>query len=328
MMHYCGLILTAIGLIKNVATCSFPATSAADEYPTVKSMGSSIDGASVDKFGNFYAVNKTHFLNLSSPTAQPLLVGSNIDTFDSSRFTKSLDFLVGDATIHTVWKASLQTPLFPANSSMLQPNDMAISRDESRLYLSGMNYRSDTGDLWYYNVMDDTLQKIQLSGTEPPFFRTNGIELSPDDGELFLSSAQNNPDGNVCAAQIFRFQIEEDTGVPYNPSVAIDLYATLAAKGLDPSGLDPDGMRIDVDGTLFICLDGFQAVLKWNTGSDPSSATVINLETVQSPKNLELGGPEGKDLFVIGQCGDGNTACIDHYVHDTPGKAFQNLQTA
>jgi len=59
---------------------------------------------------------------------------------------------------------------------MLQPNDIAISADESRVYLSGMNYDADTGDLWYYNVAQNTLHNIDLSGTVPKFFRTNGIE--------------------------------------------------------------------------------------------------------------------------------------------------------
>jgi sugar lactone lactonase YvrE len=94
---------------------------------------------------------------------------------------------------------------------MLEPNDIAIGADESRVYLSGMNYSADTGDLWYYNVAQKALHNIDLSGTEPKFFRTNGIELSQDDTELFTSSAENNPDGTVRAAQIFRFQIDCET---------------------------------------------------------------------------------------------------------------------
>jgi sugar lactone lactonase YvrE len=140
---------------------------------------------------------------------------------------------------------------------------MAISPDE---YLSGTNYDANTGDLWFYDITHKSLHNIDLSGTDPKFFRTNGIELSPDDTELFISSAQNNPDETVRAAQIFRFQIDNKTGIPEQRRVAIDLYETLDAMGLDPGaspGLDPDGMRFDVDGNLFISLNEFQSILKW-----------------------------------------------------------------
>lgn len=324
---FSSLILVAIAFVKDVSSSTLTAVSAASDFPIVKSMGSTIEGASVDKFGNLFAINQTHFMNLSDTGAEPLLVARNGSFFSSSRITRTLNFLVGDATVHTVWKGLV--PLFPPNSKMLQPNDIAINADESRVYLSGMNFGADTGDLWYYNVVENTLQNINLSGTEPPFFRTNGIELSPDDTELFLSSAQNNPDESVRAAQIFRFQIDAETGVPKYPRVAIDLYETLSAKGLDPAaspGLDPDGMRFDIDGNLFISLNSFQSVLKWNIHCDPSSATVITLKTVKFPANLELAGPEGKDLYIIGKCSDEETACIDHYVHNTTGRAFHNLQ--
>ena len=297
---YKVLILLAIAWLTDGCSPPLTAISVIDRFPDVKSLGPTIEGASVDKFGNLLAINQTHFMNLSDASAAPVLLGGNASFFSSSPEAK-----------------------------MLQPNDMAISADESRLYLSGMNYDADTGDLWFYDITQKSLHNIDLSGTYPKFFRTNGIELSPDDTELFISSAQNNPDETVRAAQIFRFQINNKTGIPEQPRVAIDLYETLDAMGLDPGaspGLDPDGMRCDVDGNLFISLNAFQSVLKWNIHADPATATVIKLETVQFPANLELAGSEGKDLFVIGQCSGQNSACVDHYTHNITGRAFRNLQ--
>ena len=324
---YKVLILLAIAWLTDGCSPPLTAISVIDRFPDVKSLGPTIEGASVDKFGNLLAINQTHFMNLSDASAAPVLLGGNASFFSSSRITRTLGFLVGDAMVHTVWKGDVQ--LFPPEAKMLQPNDMAISADESRLYLSGMNYDADTGDLWFYDITQKSLHNIDLSGTYPKFFRTNGIELSPDDTELFISSAQNNPDETVRAAQIFRFQINNKTGIPEQPRVAIDLYETLDAMGLDPGaspGLDPDGMRCDVDGNLFISLNAFQSVLKWNIHADPATATVIKLETVQFPANLELAGSEGKDLFVIGQCSGQNSACVDHYTHNITGRAFRNLQ--
>jgi gluconolactonase len=81
-----------------------------------------------------------------------------------------------------------------------------------------------------------------------------------------------------------------------------------------------------VDGNLFVSLNAFRSVLKWNIHANPATSTVIKLETVEFPANLELGGNEGKDLFVIGQCSGQNSACVDHYTHDITGRAFRNLQ--
>src|SRR5437762_12429621 len=140
-MYACSPFLTAI--------------SAIDQFPIVRNMGPTIEGASVDTFGNFYAINQTHFMNLSDPCDTPLLVRGNASFFSSSRITRTLGFLVGDAMVHTVWKGEVQ--LFPPEAKMLQPNDMAMSADESRLYFSGMNYGADTGDLWYYDILQKSL---------------------------------------------------------------------------------------------------------------------------------------------------------------------------
>jgi gluconolactonase len=305
-------------------------TCAINNIPIVNSMGSTIDGASVDSSGHLFAVNKTHMMNLTNPSIPPIMTAGNLSFYASSRITRTLGILVGDATGHTVWQKKgfdTQGQLFPPDAQMLQPNDMAITGDESRLYFSGMNYFADTGDLWFFDVSKAALHKVDLSESPTTLFRINGIELSPNDTELFITSAENL-NGSVVDAKIIRFEIDPDSGFPINPQVAFDLYETLTEKGLDPmkAGMDPDGMRMDIKGNLFISLNAFQRVLKWNIYSDPALSSVIELQTVTFPSNLELAGKEGKDLYVIGRCSDREKACIDHFVHDTPGRAFSNLQ--
>lgn len=310
---------------------SLVAKSAVKDFPVIKYMGATIEGASVDKAGDLFAVNKTHLMNLAEAGGGSLILGNDSSFFASSRFTRTLGVLVGDATLHTVWQkihSAMQAPLFLPNAHMLQPNDMAISADESRIYLSGMNYAADTGDVWYYDVHKHVLKRVDLSIADPKIFRTNGIELSPDDKELYITSAQNSLNDTVIGAKIFRFLIEHETGIPQNPVEVIDLYETLAEKGLDgaKAQMDPDGMRIDMKGNLFISLNSFGAVLIWNINADPGSSKIITLETVKFPSNLELAGKEGKDLYVVGMCEGGLDACIDHYKHDIPGRAITNLR--
>src|SRR5579859_8012871 len=169
--------------------------------------------------------------------------------------------------------------------------------------MSGMNFSADTGDLWFFDVKKHELRQVNLTNENVTIFRTNGIELSPDDTELFVTSAENNADFSIKSAKIIRFDIDRSTRLPTNPRVALDIPAVLLSQGVNPMGqADPDGMRFDIVGSLFMTLNGFGRVLKWNIHSDPCTAEIIELDSVASPSNLEFAGKEGKELFIIGQC--------------------------
>src|SRR5579859_2229916 len=128
------------------------ALSASSQFPLLYQLGPTIEGASVDKHGNFYAVNNTNLFNLSDPTTPPLLhTASSGHFFGSSRFTRTLGPLVGDAEGHTIFFVRKEgETLFPPERGMLQPNDFTVSGDEERIYMSGMNFSADTGDLWFF----------------------------------------------------------------------------------------------------------------------------------------------------------------------------------
>jgi len=310
------------------------ATDAATTYPAALLLGSSIEGCSVDQKGDMYAVNQTHFVSLTDATiSKPLLVGAGgtESHFASSRWTCGMGALVGDAAAHKVWKATGNATLFE-EKGMIQPNDFTVSKCEKRIYLAGMNYTANTGDLWFYDVAKNSAVPVAVPvGKET--FRMNGVELSPDDKTLYVTSAENNANGSqVLSAKIWKFKIDPATGVPSSPEVAIDLYKTLEkmTPPLAPKtvGMDPDGMRMDSKGTLFMALNAFGRVLMWDTNGPACNAKVIDLETIQNPTNLELGGKDGKTLVVVGRCRkDLATSCVDSYAHKTPGRAFTNLQS-
>ena len=322
------------------AAVELQAEDGAAKYPGALLLGGGIEGCSVDAKGNMYALNATAFVPLADTPARVLLPGvDKTNHFAGSRFTRSLGALVADAVGHQVLCAGDGKdgkPLF-VEPGMLQPNDFTVSKDEKRIYLSGMNYEANTGDLWFYDVAANKATKVALpDAATKATFRFNGIELSPDDSTLFVTNAENTANMSAVArAEVLQFAIDPATGVPVYEKVAIDLQAVLTEKGLAPAdakglkldGMDPDGMRMDSKGTLFVTLNAFGRVLKWTVGSKPCDASVINLKTIVNPSNLELGGPEGKDLVVIGRCAaEKEKSCVDVFAHDTPGRAFVNLQ--
>lgn len=150
------------------------------------------------------------------------MIADNLSFFASSRITQNFGILVRDTTAHSLAEECYRhsNTVVPFQSTKLQSNDMAISYDESRLYLSGMNFTVDTGDLWVFDISREALHKIDLCGSSIRFFRTNGIEISPDDKELFITSAENNADGSVCAAKIVRFDIDASIAFLSRPPVA------------------------------------------------------------------------------------------------------------
>lgn len=303
------------------------ASSAIKRYPGAAHLNVTIEGASCDKHGKVYAVNQTHLIDLADSTRKPLFVGAGGKTshFASSRFTRKHGTLIGDAIAHKIYNTKGKVILF--NKNMLQPNDMTVNREETHIYLSGMNYTANTGDLWHFNTKTGTAEPCELPKGKT--FRINGIELSPDDSALYFTSAENSADGkSVVSAKVWKMDVDKCSGKTSNPTVAIDLYKTLTSMGLDPktAGMDPDGMRMDSKGTLFVTLNAFQKVLKWNTNKSSRSAEVIELETVKFPSNCELGGPDGKELVVVGRCTDGKSSCVDSYKHTVAGRSYTNLQ--
>lgn len=304
------------------------ALSAMQQYPGAALLGSSIEGASCDKSGKIYAVNQTQMIDLSDHSGKSLLsgAGGTASHYSGSRFTKGHGTLIADAVAHEV--VTTDGKVIVSNQHMLQPNDMTVNGPETYVYLSGMDYTADTGDLWMLNTKTGVAESCELP--EGQIYRTNGIELSPDDSTLYLTSAENSADGkSVVSAKVWKFTIDQYSGKPSNPTVAIDLYTTLASMGFDPrtASMDPDGMRMDSSGTLFVTLNAFQKMLKWDTSKPYSTSEVIDLETVKYPSNCEFGGPEGKDLVIVGRCTDGESSCVDIYKHSVPGRAYTNLNT-
>lgn len=317
---------------------TFKPVDASGDFPIVKTMGPTIEGVSIDNQGAHHAVNKTSLINLVTGKAVHTNLAEKLQ-FSSSRGLKNGDFLLGDAVGHTVYTISggNAKPRF-VSDQWKQPNDMAMSADESRFYFSGMNYMEGTGDVWFG---DRNNKLTQIPFGDAKIGRTNGIELSKDGCTLYVTSAENTVSGTddapiikVTGAKVFSIALDKASGLPAKGAKwtqVIDLYAE-AGEEAKKAEADPDGMRLDSEGWMYSTLNAHGRVLRWNT-KNPKENEVIKLATVAFPTNLEMGGKDGKLLVVVGGCAkkdekDPNEvrqACVDKMEVPYEGRAWAAL---
>ncbi|KAJ1900482.1 hypothetical protein LPJ66_001437 [Kickxella alabastrina] len=295
--------------------------------------GALIEGAAVDKSGNFYAI---HFNSTKSAAGRAFNKQSlfYLDKaykdawFNGMRFNIGRDGVqeayLGDLTNHRVVrvrdpgnKGSFgYSETFCQSPGMLQPNDLAIAHSTGRLFLSGMRFKANSvvgdGDLW---TCDSNGVATKL-GT---FHRTNGIEVSPDEKTLYVSESINKGD-KVVSNVILAFDLDADKGTIRNKRKLVD-FGQLDGSGAN----DVDGMRADEQGNLYVARWGAGRIAKVSPAG--KLLAYIKLPSIAEVTNLELAGPNGKDLFAVGACkADPSKGCVDTYSVPVGGRAFKSLQ--
>ncbi|KAJ1666028.1 hypothetical protein IW140_000548 [Coemansia sp. RSA 1813] len=308
----------------------------AEPYLTAKNtnFGNLIEGAAVDKDGNFYAVhyNSAKTATGKAYTEQSVFFDDKADAstwFNAIRFNinsqGAQEAYLGDAANKRVIRVqslenkcgSMHAETFCQNASILQPNDLAIAPSTGRLFLSGMKYTADSvigdGDLWTCDSKG-TAKKLG------DFYRTNGIEVSPDEKTLYLSEAANK--GSVVVSNvIYAFDLDPKEGTISNKRTFADF-----AKLDNTAATDIDGMRTDTLGNLYVTRNGLGKVAKLS----PSGELLAYIEaaSITGVGNLEFAGPEGKDLYIVGACtADATKGCVDKYASEATGNAFNKLKT-
>ncbi|KAF9305732.1 hypothetical protein BG003_001243 [Podila horticola] len=338
-------VAIAVLLLSATVQAGLKAHDASAKFPGVKMLAHSIEGASVDAAGRIYAVDEYRFVDLKTGAVLFDTQAAGLpDTafLSSSRVLRNGHFLIGDAGDHKVYEVVRGSHGKPhvrfQSQEWLQPNDMAISADGERAYFSGMVWSGYKGDVWY-SVAGGALNRITMETTRAgvKLARTNGIELAVDGRRLFVTSAHNeivNGDQKPQSAQIYALDLDAD-GRPTNGAkwrLMIDVYAAAGEAAARESGLDPDGMRLDMKGIMYSTLNEHGMVLAWDTkGKRGKKVDLIKLPTVRSPTNLELGGKDGRTLVVVGSCtkekeDQGFKACVDMVRVPTPGRAFSDLR--
>ncbi|KAF9899371.1 hypothetical protein EC991_008995 [Linnemannia zychae] len=332
-------------LFSAVAQADRTAYDGSATYPGVKALIGSIEGASVDAAGRIYAVDQQRFVNLRTGAVlfDTQAAGLPNTTFlASSRALRNGHFLVGDAGYHKVYEVVRGHHGKPRvryqSEEWLQPNDMTLSANGKRVYFSGMRWSEYKGDAWY-SLEKGPLTRITKDTTTPgvTLERINGIELSGDGRRLFATSARNeiiNGSQKPQSAQVYVLDLDA-AGRPKKDAkwrMMIDLYATVGKEAALRTGLDPDGMRLDSKGIMYSALYGHAMVLAWDTnGRHGKKVESINLPTIQSPTNLEMGGKDGRTLVVVGICKKKNAqeedkACVDMIRVPNAGRAITDLR--
>ncbi|WP_235015718.1 SMP-30/gluconolactonase/LRE family protein [Aquimarina sp. AU58] len=233
-----------------------------------------IEGPAVDSKGNLYAVNfkEEGTIGIVNRKGESSLfvklprgsIGNGI------RFDKSDNMYIADYTNHNILyikNGSKEVAVFAHDSTMNQPNDIAISSNRT-LYASDPNWKNGTGNLWMTSN-----RKLVL--VEKNMGTTNGIEVSPDGKKLYVNeSIQRN---------IWVYDIT-DNGKPINKRI----FKTFKDFGLD-------GMRCDAKGNLYVCrYDKGTIVVLSPEGKELREVQLKG----KKPTNIAFGGKDNTQCFV------------------------------
>ena len=265
--------------LANLSACASPpaqeALFLATTLTPAHSFTKGIEGPAVDADGNIYAVNFARQQTIGkvrpdgSGEVWLTLPGTSIA--NGIRFGSRGQMYLADYMEHTIYlvdPATRALTIHAREPRMTQPNDIAITADDV-LYASDPNWKENTGRVWRI-AQDGTVSlALDTMGT------ANGIEVSPDGKILYVNeSVQRN---------IWMYDIAPD--------------GSLSGKRLlikfDDFGMD--GMRVDVDGNLYVTRYGKGTVVKLS----PQGRILREISVPGAkPSNITFGGPDGRTAYV------------------------------
>jgi len=154
------------------------------------------------------------------------------------------------------------------------PNDLVVKSDGS-VYFTDPPYgvKPEQRELDFqgvYRVAPDGV--ITLLADD--FNKPNGLAFSPDEKTLYIADTDHK--------HVRAFDVQTD-GTLANGRVF--------AEGVSEAGHGPDGMKVDVNGNLYVAA-GFVWVF------DSTGKHLGNIVAPEAPANLAFGGPDNKTLFL------------------------------
>jgi gluconolactonase len=234
-----------------------------------------IEGPACDAKGNLYCVKfgAEDTIGITTPAGQASLfvklpAGS---TGNGIRINREGLLLVADYTGHNILRIHPETKVvtvFAHEPAMNQPNDLALAPDGT-VYASDPHWKAGTGQLWHIGRDGATRRVAADMGT------TNGIDVSPDGRHLYVNESLQR--------RVWAFEIQADGSLTNKR-----LIRTFEDHGFD-------GMRVDVDGDLYITRHGKGTVVKMT----PQGEVLREIDVLGAkPSNLCFGGPDGRTVYV------------------------------
>ena len=259
-----------------------------------------IEGPAVDSAGHLYVVNFQR-----AGTIGRIRTGQNrSEVFaelpagsigNGIRFDRAGRMFVADFKKHNVFVfAPGQTTarIYFHSRQFTQPNDLAIASDGT-LYASDPNFGTGGGQIWRIKSATTGTAAGVIMRSPRRMGVTNGLDLSPDGRTLYV--------GESTTREIWAYRIEDDR-----------LVEPRRVKKLEP-GAQPDGLRTDADGRIFVTQNGSGKV----TVLLPDGSIVRDIQTLgKNPSNLTFGGADGRTVYVTQVDGK----FVEQFVTDRPGR--------
>ncbi len=155
------------------------------------------------------------------------------------------------------------------------PNDVVVHSNGS-IYFTDPPYGRlpELGELGFFGVY-----RIDLDGSLhlllDDMVRPNGLAFSPDESVLYIDDSQHRH------TRVFDLQSD---GSLANGRLFMDM--DVEAQG------NPDGMKIDVEGNVYITGGGGLWVI------DPSGNHLGTFPLPEIPSNIAFGGPDNRTLYI------------------------------
>ena len=290
------LLPLAVALLLSACAGNGPETT---DFTPENSFTEGIEGPAVNADGNLFAVNYSEQGTIGKVepdgVASVFLKLPEGSIGNGIRFDLSGNMYIADYMGHSVYKVpkgSETASVWARDSTMNQPNDLAIS-PEGNIYLSDPKWADSTGQIWFLG-QDRKLRKLESGmGT------TNGIEVSPDGKKLYVNeSVQRN---------VWQYDIARDGSVSGKT-----LLLAFKDYGMD-------GMRCDRDGNLYIARydKGTVAVVS------PQGQLLEEITLKgKKPSNITFGGKDGRNCYVT----LADRGCIEMFRASLPGNYFTQVK--
>jgi len=288
---------TATVGIALIISCHSGSADSVDFTPE-NSFTAGVEGPAVNKEGDLFAVNFQKEGTIGRVSAdgkgEIFITLPDGSVGNGIRFDLKGNMFIADYVNHRLYriaKGQKQPEVWASDSTMNQPNDLALS-PKGYIYLSDPNWADSTGQIWMVNPSRKMMLLEKNMGT------TNGIEVSPDAKKLYVNES--------VQLQVWQYDIL-DNGMLANKRTFYKF---------DDYGMD--GMRCDREGNLYIARYG-----KGTVAVISPQGQLVREFTLKgkNPSNITFGGVDGKSCYTT----MADRGCIETFRAPLAGNYFTQI---